>query len=195
MISDKLSNRLNDAVRFSGFPLESPETVSQHVAAMEMLHVELYNLILKKLPDVKYDRGEVAWRISIHDLDEAAMGDIPRPVKYFDSEMLYHFNRVATATLKDNYHETIVDSVETAKDSDTIYGVIVNLLDSLQCVIRLKISRGFNKRYTKMLVESAEILQKKIEEIDYSVYSEDEQSILKLIVGEMQDELLHYKET
>lgn len=159
-LSENISDRLNYSLRFSGSPIESPETVSQHIAAMQLIALELYNLALNR--NIYINIKEIMYRIVLHDLDEAPMGDIPRPVKYHDDEILFHFNRVAKEELIKHYDYSIVNEVLNSKD-DTFEGWTVNILDSIQCIARLRRSVSFSKSYEGMYRGSLEALRSKLD--------------------------------
>lgn len=162
MLHRCISTRLNYAVRFSGCPIEKEETVAQHIAAMQLMALELYNIFLKS--GLTFDIKDTMYRIAIHDLDEAALGDIPRPIKYYNDDVHRELDAVANAELHKNYHESIAEAVDKAKEGG-FEGIVVNLLDSLQCVYRLRVSASFSKKFKSMLNESIEISRHKIEAI------------------------------
>lgn len=163
MLHRSISTRLNYSVRFAGNPIEKEETVAQHVAAMSFMALEIYNRFLNHGLD--FNIRDVLYRITIHDLDESAMGDIPRPIKYYNEETKKVLDGVAQMELSKNYNEQIVKDCESAKD-ETFEGKVVDLLDSLQCIYRLRVSASYSKRYKSMLAQSIEIGWRKIQSID-----------------------------
>ena len=123
--------RLRYVNRFSTCRIMKSETVAEHsyfVILYALMICEWYNL-----NGTGVDTGNVLIRATVHDLEEAATGDVPRSFKYSDESLRQHLNEVALEGLrsvvnnlwdKKSLAGKIVECWQTAKD-DSVEGKIL----------------------------------------------------------------------
>jgi 5'-deoxynucleotidase YfbR-like HD superfamily hydrolase len=76
--------------RFAGTPLHRAENVAEH-SYMTAQYALFIGLECQRL-GAAVDLGKLLSRALVHDLDEAIMVDLPRPIKYKDPVMLQRWN-------------------------------------------------------------------------------------------------------
>lgn len=85
--------RVSHTTRFSGTPTLRPESVAEHhyVTAQYAMLIGLEMIQLGGAVNM----GKLLTRALVHDLDEALMPDLPRPVKYSDPELTTVWHKLA----------------------------------------------------------------------------------------------------
>lgn len=124
--------RLTSIHRFSNERLTVKDTDADHTIRMQLMALEIY----KDNPN-SFDIKETCFKILMHDVDEVCMCDIPRNVKYHDSEIRGSIARV-TNQLLDSYgiKGFLRECIDNSKDS-SIEGNIVKVLDVVDAFVTL----------------------------------------------------------
>lgn len=115
--------------RFAGTPLHRLENVAEH-SYMTAQYALFIGLHCQEL-GYEIDLGKLLSRALVHDLDEAVMVDLPRPVKHGDMELLARWNKLCHGVVRDMSNALGVpffDLWAGAKDT-TVEGKILALAD------------------------------------------------------------------
>jgi 5'-deoxynucleotidase YfbR-like HD superfamily hydrolase len=115
--------------RFAGTPLHRTETVAEHsyMTAQYALFIGWHCISLGGSVDL----GKLLSRALVHDLDEAVMVDLPRPIKYADPELLERWKAMCTGVVRglgDTLGVPFNKEWSEAKD-DSLEGHILILAD------------------------------------------------------------------
>lgn len=144
-------NNLITTMRFSGFPLVKPESVSDHIWGMisiALVDIPQINEQRKSMGLQEVDIKELIYKIVLHDLDEAYTSDIPRLFKHSDPNLLEAI-KIATNKLISKYLDPkLIEEIDKAKD-ESLEGLWVELLDMIQCgdkmIYEIKLGNEFIK--------------------------------------------------
>lgn len=148
--------------RYSGSLLVKSESVADHIWCMNALAYEFVpklNIELNKEfgngEDVRIiDLKEVIFKISLHDLDESLYCDIPRPFKYHNDYILNAINTTVHNMLCKNFNVELVHQIETAKDSDSIEGILVKIFDVAQAGFKMQSEIMLGNKYFKLELQN-----------------------------------------
>lgn len=115
--------------RFAGTPVHRRETVAEHsyMTAQYTYFIGMHCLALGGAVDM----GRLLSRAIVHDLDEAVMVDLPRPIKYADKQLLERWTQLCHSVINEMGADLGVDFFTTwlyAKDK-SLEGAIVALAD------------------------------------------------------------------
>lgn len=118
--------------RYSQTHLVRPESNLEHIGFVAMMSEFIANEMNKDGHEINMDI--LFTKAIIHDTDEIATGDIPRPTKYFNTDIKREIDRVSAMCMEnisidicgDLYY---FDAWETAKDGRE--GVIVAVADTM----------------------------------------------------------------
>lgn len=147
--------RVSHTTRFSGTPTLRPESVAEHhyITAQYALFMGR-ELNLRGQP---VDMGVLLERALVHDLDEALMPDLPRPVKYSDPQLAEVWHRLAAQAvhrLGEELHDCFTHSWVHAKDR-TLEGDILAAADMLAVVGYVIEEIRLGNSYMKEVLESS----------------------------------------
>lgn len=171
------SRRLARVFRFSSSPCLRTENVAEHTFFVIHMCLMIYEDLCERYPDSKVlerlDLGILLSKATMHDMDEALTGDLPRPFKYFDPDTKEMINKVSERVFLDYATKArlplrTIDHWKDAKIGPE--GLIVKAVDLMQVVSyvheevhmgnRLILSKmGEVSRYMKEFVLYLETLQ------------------------------------
>jgi len=133
IVSSPLMN-LENVYRYSGIKMVEPESLAIHTLEVQILgylvidHINYHS-------DENLDKLVFLEKALHHDLEESLTGDVARPLKYNNKNVLRELRDVANNIAKDLYEEYFCDSDkmydiwESAKDDKE--GIILKVVDSL----------------------------------------------------------------
>lgn len=127
---------LSSVSRFSRDHLLKPETVLEHVG-----FCAFYGLLIaqryEKTTGNKIDYGVLYRKITIHDLDEAILGDVPRTTKYFSKNVRKAFQEIEQTTIKQLFEQLSLDLYDDwAGAKEGIEGQILSVVDLASVVYK-----------------------------------------------------------
>ena len=116
--------KLENIHRFSNKPMVKLDKDSEHTIRIQLYLLEAYS----QVPGT-FDLKEAVYKALIHDLDEIASCDIPRPFKYYNDEILEVINKVSNELLKkEGMWEELLEDIQKAKDK-TVEGYLIKFFD------------------------------------------------------------------
>lgn len=136
---------LTRANRYSNTQLTKQESTAMHTMEMQLIALYLYEKFPKELENIR----DIIWRILMHDMDECptscvdghaeSIGDIPRDVKYKNEEIHKVFENFAHSIMnKAVKNEYLRNCIKNAKHDGSFEGSIVDIIDSIQAMIKLR---------------------------------------------------------
>lgn len=129
-------NNLVHTTRWSGHLTLKSESISDHVWGMVALAIQFHEQYDPS--GVVVDLKEVIYRVALHDIGESLYCDIPRPFKYSSPQLARLINTTEEELLRDNLSKSLVDDIQSAKDPNSIEGLLVKILDALQAGLKMK---------------------------------------------------------
>lgn len=160
------ARNLNNVYRFSGNILIRPESTSSHLYDMISLAIYLNDEFIKQNNESKgIGLKDIIYRIVLHDLDEALYCDIPRGFKYDNKELTDQIQYTVEKLIANTFSSELTNDILNAKNTDTIAGTYVKILDIAQCslVLYREVSLLGNKELTGIYYENAKYLDDVIE--------------------------------
>lgn len=176
--------KLHTINRYSNKNLIIPESTAVHTIECQLIALWMYDRLTEL--GVKLNKRDFTYRCLTHDLDETVMCDIPRNVKYHDTDTLHKFNAIAhELMLSSDMSNEIVDDVEHAKH-DCLEGELVGFIDVLQALTKIESEYLIQRKpfLADMLIESLGYLDDKLNCMEHSTPLVDEflKSIIKSCV-------------
>lgn len=124
--------------RFSRDYCAEPETVLTHMGFCGFFAFVLAERLIKA--GVQVDLGKLYRRVMMHDIDEAALGDIPRTTKYWNSTIRHAFAEAEHEAVGELCEElglpNLIEWWATAKSED-IEGYIMKMTDIAAVVYKV----------------------------------------------------------
>lgn len=121
--------------RFSGTPLLRPENVAEHSYMTAQYAFFIARAIeTDTLHPTDVDLGQLLSRALVHDMDECLLGDLPRPVKYANTEVLRGWNAMAEQAVTqvgETLGVTFTQDWKFAKKPNSLEGDIMALADMI----------------------------------------------------------------
>jgi len=125
-------NNLIHIRRYSGNLLIIPESVSDHVWAMNALAIEYVPKLNEKIPQL-FNLEHIIYLITIHDIDESLYTDIPRNFKHRNKEILGAINKVAEEILSESkLDKAVLSDLKTLGLHSNKDSLLVKILDIVQ---------------------------------------------------------------
>jgi len=192
-------NNLIHIRRYSGNLLIIPESVSDHVWAMNALAIEYIPKINIKFPGL-YSLEHIIYLITIHDVDESLYTDIPRTFKHRNKEILDAINTVADEILSESgIDEEILIDLKDLNKHDNKDSLMVKILDIVQAGYKMiqEIELG-NKYFISELdnvTDSLSGLQLDyLPKIEVFTFNDDEvREYLYLFIEQFKKEFFNFK--
>lgn len=138
--------------RFAGTPVQRRESVAEHsyMTAQYALFIGTHCLALGAAVDL----GKLLARALVHDLDEAIMVDLPRPIKYADPALRERWHVLCVRAIAEMEKDLGVPFYEHWKDAkdNSLEGAILALADLISvtsyCIEEIQFG---NKHMEKVL--------------------------------------------
>lgn len=151
--------QLSSVGRFSRDHMLKSENVLEHIG-----FCSFYSLLLaKKLiqEGVPVDLGVLFSKVSVHDIDEALLGDVPRTTKYFSENIRSEFSAAETSIVSkiENWLDSsLVADWKTAKEG--LEGEILKVADLAAVVYKnwVEIELLGNRSFMRVARETNEFL-------------------------------------
>ena len=131
------SVQLSSLQRYSMTKLVNPESVLEHQGSVALMGI-LIGMKLNSFGE-SYNIGEIAIKAAIHDLDEIGTGDIPRPTKYNNEQLMSLLDGMAADSVDSFFNGIGVDGHglwKAAKENQS--GSIVGLCDGLAVLCKVQ---------------------------------------------------------
>jgi len=158
LLSSPLMN-LDHVYRYSGIKQQEMESIAIHTFEVQMLGTMIIDTLQNYHNEKDLDINKFLNLAFHHDLEEAITGDIPRPLKYHDSNIHESLNSIAELVAKDLFRNNFLDCSSHYKSwSDAKSGkegLIVKLADTLTVVSKTikEIELLGNKYFLKVALE------------------------------------------
>lgn len=127
-------HKLSQTLRFSGYTLTRPESVSQHSAQLGILAVAIGEQLEKYGEKINF--GNLALYAIYHDIEESITSDVVRVVKHYSSESKKIFNELgesAVDALSSELNSTILKRCWSDSKRDGMEGLLISLCDIIHC--------------------------------------------------------------
>lgn len=134
LVSSPLMN-LDHTYRYSGTKLVEKESLSQHIVDTIIMGLKIIDHINDIIGWDQLDASYYVMKATCHDLEEVITGDIPRPLKYYNSQTRDSLKDVAASVAQElfnkefsqgEYYYQIWDSAKEEGE-----GVILKIVDTL----------------------------------------------------------------
>lgn len=139
--------------RYSGNLLVKDESVSDHVWSMISLaleYVPYLNLSVKSTEDSDnyiFKLEDIIFGISVHDLDEALTGDVPRNFKYHNKYILDAVKVTSDQILLDYVGRDLYDKIKKSIDKSSPNGLLIKIFDVAQAGYKMLSEIQLGNRY------------------------------------------------
>lgn len=141
---------LNNIYRFSNTHIIERETTAEHTICMQLICMYFYN------EEAGIDINDLIMRCLYHDMDECVCADIPRDFKYATKESIKMFNDISNNLLKQSGILTdIINKINLSKHDGSINGAFIQVIDVLQCTIKL---------YHEYLLQGTDVLKLRLQQ-------------------------------
>jgi 5'-deoxynucleotidase YfbR-like HD superfamily hydrolase len=139
------ARHLSYVTRFAGTPVLRPENVAEH-SYMTAQYAFMIARHCEELGSRKVNMEKLLIRALVHDMDEAVMVDLPRPIKYADEELRKRWNALCHRVIQELQTALGIPFFAAwleAKD-ETLEGEILRLADfmSVTAYVIEEIRRG-----------------------------------------------------
>lgn len=138
--------------RFAGTPAHRRENVAEHSYMTAMIALFLGQHCLER--GARVDIGKLLTRALVHDLDEAVMVDLPRPIKYADPVLKERWTSLcneAVIQMGEAVGISFFTDWKNAKD-DSLEGEILRLADLISVTAYLIEEARFGNTFMKSLL-------------------------------------------
>jgi len=138
---------LNRIKRFSNTTLVKEENVVEHIGQSIMIALVIYSKIDKSDINIK----ELIYKISIHDLDESVLADVPFDIKYSSDLIRSELERISSEKLSEYLYPELISDIFKSKcdEEHKKESLILKFIDPFQALIKL--IREYKLQNTKEL--------------------------------------------
>lgn len=173
----ELMESLSTTRRFSQSRLNNEESVLEHIGFVALVSKLLAEHINSISPNLQLDIGEVCSKALLHDVEEARMGDIARPVKYDNPQVRQYLQSVEDSKMYEilqglEYKFTCDDKLygEWATAKLGREGAIVKMVDFLAVVYKIHSEVIMNGNRT--MVQHAQYVLTQLDEVETHMMEE-----------------------
>jgi 5'-deoxynucleotidase YfbR-like HD superfamily hydrolase len=126
---------LNRIKRFSNTTLVKEENVVEHIGQSIMIALVIYSKIDQSDINIK----ELIYKISIHDLDESVLADVPFDIKYSSDLIKSELERISLEKLSEYLYPELISDIFKSKcdEEHKKESLILKFIDPFQALIKL----------------------------------------------------------
>jgi 5'-deoxynucleotidase YfbR-like HD superfamily hydrolase len=126
---------LNRIKRFSNTTLVKEENVVEHIGQSIMIALVIYSKIDQSDINIK----ELIYKISIHDLDESVLADVPFDIKYSSDLIKSELERISLEKLSEYLYPELISDIFKSKcdEEHKKESLMLKFIDPFQALIKL----------------------------------------------------------
>lgn len=179
--------------RYSSNLLIKDESVSDHTWCMISLALEYVPELKKRFPGSNIELTNVLAGIAVHDVEECLTGDIMRPFKYHDDNILQAIRHASDVVLMDYIGSERYYYIKGITSKKTVQGVLIKIFDLAQAGYKMKSEVELGNSYFANELENVlDCYNEWIDDIKTSEFSQCDIDPLLWLINEFYSEFVEF---